>query len=485
LGPAINHTPLTNTEQISGTRVVNSVIIPAGSAIDPARTKLFFTKNPSVFTDSILMTNTSGNNWTANITLSGAGTYRYFLMTADAINRYAYAPSPGSWYTFTAATDTVKPVITTTPLPNTPKTLWPATVTATVTDNIGVDSAWVRWYKNTPSTGLKRFNLANTSGTTWSNPFNSTQADVAIGDSIFYRVIGRDISALHNVDSTPLYSFKIINIVNACVGTGTSSSNYPYTTYWEDGRTDMLYTAAEITGVGGSASYIMKVGFNVITADPAPMNGFKVKLQNTTQTTLTGFVASGWTVCYDGVYTIPGTGWQYITLQTPYYWNGTSNLLVEVCYNNAAYTYYSPVNATSIAGMTWGQYTDLPTGDGCTAFTAGTSQAIRPNICFNISPTLGTENNGILTPVKYSLSQNYPNPFNPVTKINFDIPKQGMVNLKIYDVLGREVKVLVNEVKTAGTYSVDFNASEFASGVYFYRMESNGFIDVKKMMLIK
>jgi len=487
LGPSILHTPLTNTEQISGTRAVNAVITPSGSGINPSSVKLYYSKDNPVLTTFIAMTNTSGTNWTAALPLSGSGLYRYYLTATDSLLRTVTSPggAPTNVFSFTASTDTIKPVVTTIPLPNTPKTQWPATVTATVTDNIGVDSAWVRWYKNTPSTGLKRFNLANTSGTTWSNPFNSTQADVAIGDSIFYRVIGRDISALHNMDSTPLYNFKIINLVNACVGTGTSPSNYPFTTYWDDGRTDMLFTAAEITGVGGSASYIMKVGFNVITADPAPMNGFKVKLQNTTQTTLTGFVASGWTVCYDGVYTLSGTGWQYITLQTPYFWNGTSNLLVEVCYNNAAYTSYSPVNATSMPGMTWGQYTDLPSGDGCTAFTAGTAQAIRPNICFNISPTLGAENNSLLTPIKYSLSQNYPNPFNPVTKINFDIPKQGLVNLKIYDVLGREVKVLVNEVKTPGTYSVDFNASEFASGVYFYRMESNGFIDVKKLLLVK
>ncbi len=86
---------------------------------------------------------------------------------------------------------------------------------------------------------------------------------------------------------------------------------------------------------------------------------------------------------------------------------------------------------------------------------------------------------------KYSLSQNYPNPFNPTTKINFAIPKQGLVTLKVYDVLGREVANLVNEVKTAGNYIVDFDASYLASGVYFYKLEVNGFSDVKRLVLIK
>ncbi len=88
-------------------------------------------------------------------------------------------------------------------------------------------------------------------------------------------------------------------------------------------------------------------------------------------------------------------------------------------------------------------------------------------------------------PKEYKLSQNYPNPFNPVTKINFAIPKSGFVTMKVYDMLGREVVKLVNENKTAGNYSVDFNASNLTSGVYFYRLEVNGFVDTKKMMLVK
>jgi len=88
-------------------------------------------------------------------------------------------------------------------------------------------------------------------------------------------------------------------------------------------------------------------------------------------------------------------------------------------------------------------------------------------------------------PKEYKLSQNYPNPFNPVTRINYALPKSGFVTMKVYDMLGREVVNLVNENKSAGEYSVDFNASSLTSGVYFYRLEVNGFIDTKKMMLLK
>ncbi|MDQ3022585.1 MAG: T9SS type A sorting domain-containing protein [Bacteroidota bacterium] len=92
-------------------------------------------------------------------------------------------------------------------------------------------------------------------------------------------------------------------------------------------------------------------------------------------------------------------------------------------------------------------------------------------------------------PTKFDLSQNYPNPFNPSTKINYDLPFDGKVSVKIFDMAGKEVSTLVNEVKTAGYYTINFNATNLSSGVYFYRIsaEANGqnFVSTKKMMLVK
>lgn len=95
-----------------------------------------------------------------------------------------------------------------------------------------------------------------------------------------------------------------------------------------------------------------------------------------------------------------------------------------------------------------------------------------------------------LIPVEFSLSQNYPNPFNPTTKIDFAIPMEGHVSMKIYDITGREVMNLVNEVRPAGFYSVNFNGSNLASGMYFYRLDVvNGgkseFQTTRRMVLIK
>ena len=95
-------------------------------------------------------------------------------------------------------------------------------------------------------------------------------------------------------------------------------------------------------------------------------------------------------------------------------------------------------------------------------------------------------NNETGLPVSYSVSQNYPNPFNPSTKINYTLPVTGNVTLKIYNILGQEVRTLINnELKSAGKYTIDFNASNLASGVYLYRLQAGDFVRVKKMMLLK
>lgn len=99
--------------------------------------------------------------------------------------------------------------------------------------------------------------------------------------------------------------------------------------------------------------------------------------------------------------------------------------------------------------------------------------------------SVGVKQISDLLPKKYELMQNYPNPFNPSTNINFAIPENDFVSLKIYDVLGREVMTLLNEKLNAGYYEFNFNGSMLSSGLYFYRMTTNKFSDIKRMILVK
>ena len=91
--------------------------------------------------------------------------------------------------------------------------------------------------------------------------------------------------------------------------------------------------------------------------------------------------------------------------------------------------------------------------------------------------------------MKFALSQNYPNPFNPVTKIDYDLPSDSYVSIRIYDIAGRQMESLVNQNQQAGYYTAGFSASSLSSGVYFYWIEAKGinqsFSAVKKMMILK
>lgn len=102
-----------------------------------------------------------------------------------------------------------------------------------------------------------------------------------------------------------------------------------------------------------------------------------------------------------------------------------------------------------------------------------------------IDKTVSISNNSTTIPQEFRLHQNYPNPFNPVTNISFSIPVEGLVKLKVFDITGREVAVLVNELKTPGSYNVSFNGSTLSSGVYFYRIEAGSFVETKRMLLVK
>jgi len=88
-------------------------------------------------------------------------------------------------------------------------------------------------------------------------------------------------------------------------------------------------------------------------------------------------------------------------------------------------------------------------------------------------------------PAVFALHQNYPNPFNPATRISYDVPRPALVRLIVYNVLGQKVITLVDELQPAGKYVVPFNATNFASGMYFYRFTAGDFTSVKKMLLIK
>lgn len=106
---------------------------------------------------------------------------------------------------------------------------------------------------------------------------------------------------------------------------------------------------------------------------------------------------------------------------------------------------------------------------------------------FLVSGNISTKSEENPRPQSYSLSQNYPNPFNPETAIEYELPKASFVRMELFDMIGRNVATLVNEIQRAGRYRVSVVATRYAlaSGVYFYRLSADAFISTKKMMLLK
>ncbi len=94
-----------------------------------------------------------------------------------------------------------------------------------------------------------------------------------------------------------------------------------------------------------------------------------------------------------------------------------------------------------------------------------------------------TGNNTIVK--DYKLEQNYPNPFNPTTNIRYELPKSGFVKIIVFDALGKEIKTIVNEKQSAGTYNLTFDGSNLPSGVYFYRLRAGDYVETKKLVLLK
>lgn len=173
-------------------------------------------------------------------------------------------------------------------------------------------------------------------------------------------------------------------------------------------------------------------------------------------------------------------------LYSIYFINANSGWAVGDFYSTTSTsTYYTSNGGTNwlnTSGILSGRLTRVKINNSPVGYIAGSNQTMFRTT--NAGGLTGIYNSEI-SPSSYLLSQNFPNPFNPDTKINYSLPKKGFVTLKIYDILGREIRSLVNETKQPGNYSVDFNGSNLSSGVYFYRLESRGFTSTKSMVLIK
>ena len=182
-----------------------------------------------------------------------------------------------------------------------------------------------------------------------------------------------------------------------------------------------------------------------------------------------------------------GANWELKGLHLPYY-----DLIEDICVskkdNALIVATQSNVFRSTDAGITFDTINQGFPLNTSVLTLCGTPQGTLfagtlANGVYRFGEPLGIINSGV--PAIFELHQNYPNPFNPVTNIRFSIGKDAVVRLTVYDLLGREVKVVLNEFRKAGSYETGFDASSLTSGIYFYRLFAGTFSEVKKMILIK
>ncbi|MFC2103352.1 T9SS type A sorting domain-containing protein [Bacteroidota bacterium] len=187
---------------------------------------------------------------------------------------------------------------------------------------------------------------------------------------------------------------------------------------------------------------------------------------------------AGDTVCYE--YN-PAWGCQYVQTETPIQIFGLNKLKKE--YSPQAPGFY--FGHTLVNGL--GLY-EVYNGD-LTPFRSTLKGCVIDGVLYGDTTVVSVDNENPFPPTEFSLSQNYPNPFNPSTSIQYTVGSRQFVTLKVYDVLGNEVATLVNEEKSVGSYEVEFNQASgiwyLVSGVYFYRLQANEYVETKKMVLLR
>ena len=293
-----------------------------------------------------------------------------------------------------------------------------------------------------------------------------------------------------NKSGKSLYSELIsgVTIPNdyCTVGTDTVSIAYPFFTTYSDSRTQFLYKKNEILPLGNCLinNTILEIGFNSTFASSNTINSCSIKIQNTTDSVLTGFKNSNWTTVYSGTIHFYFQGWNMINLSPSFTLDTTKNLLVEICFHLPInFTSNILLRSSSAPNKVWHRHSN--TLNGCT-LDSGASQIYRPNIKFYnfINTVIRT---GETTPPKFELEQNYPNPFNGSTKFRFKLEKFSYATLCIYDVLGRQEIVVFNEPLEAGEYEKVFSLDKYPlpSGIYYFVLTTTDNVATKRLVILK
>ena len=556
--PQIQHTKLNDTEDLFGPYHIIAKILPGLAPLDSSSLKLIFGRGFE-FTDTVQLIPTEiPSEFACDILGNGVSTnYRYYISASDINGTVVTSPAnaPNMFYSFYVGFDTVLPTIIHNPLRDISLSRYPVNVGARATDNLGIDLVWVEYYKNFPAFS-GTFTLENVEGNNYLAAFNIPISELQIGDSIFYKVVARDISTNQNISVFPEIGFNKFTIIETSGNVliidddtanafqkimtekgiseykkavdGSKSPNLFYTTLTELGY-DVTFTKIADLDISMLSDYGVIIASSGITLDPLrredlrdalvelALNGNKILIEggevgydfrksstsdidiNFRQNVLHD---SSWSADNGAgsitffmpehpIFTYPNTLFEPISFTTRHSYTDKDAMKLNP---NDVLTYRAgnwSEETEDASIIVFGEDIEIPqivffafaVGSITDSLTA--KGLIENTITFLNGIVSVNENQNVKIPTKFSLKQNYPNPFNPKTKIKYEIAKSGFVNLKVFDVLGREIKTLVNENKNVGVYETEFDANNLNSGMYFYKLTTNNFSEMKKMILVK
>jgi Zn-dependent metalloprotease len=269
--PSITHIPLIDTEDVDGPYVVSATV----AAAFPLTAVQLIHGTGGAFTDTLDMTDQGGGNYTGQITGTGsAEDYNYYIFAADSASLASTHPAaaPGTYHSFHAGPDLTLPQIVHSPLGNQAYVRWPATVQATITDNFGIDTAWVEYSVNLGSlTGS--FGMMNTGGDDYSGTFDVDTNVVAIGDTVDYRIVAEDASLQNNQALDPVagdHGFRIIDILGLVLIIDDDPSSSHATVHTDKGAYTRDLTADPYgLSAGRLESQLLDFGYLAVTETPA------------------------------------------------------------------------------------------------------------------------------------------------------------------------------------------------------------------------
>ncbi len=469
-GIQIVHTPLKDTENTTDPYEVKAETVNQLSNVNSDSVFVYWQIGDEEKLSRANMTATGNNTFIGYIPAQSETAVHYYITANDEQNRVASVPAkaPNTKYTFYVGIDRVKPVIeNVTELPNTFNTSGPYVLSAKVIDNLGVDVENVNLNFSVNDSEVESVKMIRQGESdNFSVDLDINQA-LASGDIIHYQVSARDMAATPNVQLSTMYQFTIVKslLVDDFEG--------------EINKWDL--------GSGWGPNFYAHSGGNAMTDSP-------------------------------GGYYTPNAD-NKLTLLETYNISGKSSASVSYYYLHFFGLGDSVYFEVSGDGNTWEKHRAYGGNQfewqkdivSLTQFTVADGQEVRFRFrlvsdddfevsdgfyvddIFIYADTVLTgiekDNNNTL-PRKYSLMQNYPNPFNPQTTISYELPRDGNVTIDVYSILGERITTLVDREHKAGRYQVIWNglnakSSQVSSGVYFYKIKSGSFTDVKKMILLK